>query len=95
MLYYLFEHLDKLGIAGAGVFKYISFRASLAGILGLLLALIAGKGIIGWLQRQQIGETIRELGLEGQMQKKRHPYHGRHYHHFEHHYSNAVIGKTR
>jgi phospho-N-acetylmuramoyl-pentapeptide-transferase len=70
MLYYLFEHLDKLGIAGAGVFKYISFRASLAGILGLLLALIAGKGIIGWLQRQQIGETIRELGLEGQMQKK-------------------------
>ncbi len=70
MLYYLFEHLDKLGIAGAGVFKYISFRASLAGILSLLLALIAGKGIIGWLQRQQIGETIRELGLEGQMQKK-------------------------
>ena len=70
MLYYLFEHLDKLGIAGAGVFKYISFRASLAGILSLLLALIAGKSIIGWLQRQQIGETIRELGLEGQMQKK-------------------------
>jgi phospho-N-acetylmuramoyl-pentapeptide-transferase len=70
MLYYLFEHLDKLGIAGAGVFKYISFRASLAGIMSLLLALIAGKSIIGWLQRQQIGETIRELGLEGQMQKK-------------------------
>jgi phospho-N-acetylmuramoyl-pentapeptide-transferase len=70
MLYYLFEHLDKLGIAGTGVFKYISFRASLAGILSLLLALIAGKSIIGWLQRQQIGETIRELGLEGQMQKK-------------------------
>lgn len=70
MLYYLFEHLDKLGIAGAGVFKYISFRASLAGILSLLLALIAGKSIIGWLQRQQIGESIRELGLEGQMQKK-------------------------
>jgi phospho-N-acetylmuramoyl-pentapeptide-transferase len=70
MLYYLFEHLDKLGIAGAGVFKYISFRASLAGIISLLFALIAGKSIIGWLQRQQIGETIRELGLEGQMQKK-------------------------
>ena len=70
MLYYLFEHLDKMGFAGAGVFKYISFRASLAGILSLLLALIAGKSIIGWLQRQQIGETIRELGLEGQMQKK-------------------------
>lgn len=70
MLYYLFEHLDKIGIAGAGVFKYISFRASLAGIMSLLIALIAGKSIIGWLQKQQIGETIRELGLEGQMQKK-------------------------
>ena len=70
MLYYLFEHLDKIGIAGAGVFKYISFRASLAGIMSLLIALIAGKIIIGWLQKQQIGETIRELGLEGQMQKK-------------------------
>lgn len=70
MLYYLFEYLDKLGISGAGVFKYISFRASLAGILSLLIALIAGKSIIAWLQKQQIGETIRELGLEGQMQKK-------------------------
>lgn len=70
MLYYLFEYLDKLCISGAGVFKYISFRASLAGILSLLIALIAGKSIIAWLQKQQIGETIRELGLEGQMQKK-------------------------
>ena len=70
MLYYLFKYLDKSGFAGAGVFNYITFRASLAGILGLLIALIAGKGIIGWLQKKQIGETIRELGLEGQMQKK-------------------------
>ncbi len=70
MLYYLFKYLDKSGFAGAGVFNYITFRASLAGILGLLIALIAGKSIIRWLQKQQIGETIRELGLEGQMQKK-------------------------
>jgi phospho-N-acetylmuramoyl-pentapeptide-transferase len=70
MLYYLFKYLDKSGFAGAGVFNYITFRASLAGILGLLIALIAGKSIIKWLQKQQIGETIRELGLEGQMQKK-------------------------
>ena len=70
MLYYLFEYLDKSHIMGAGVFKYISFRASLAGILGLLIALIAGKGIIRWLQMKQIGESIRDLGLEGQMQKK-------------------------
>lgn len=70
MLYYLFKYLDKSGFTGAGVFNYITFRASLAGILGLLIALIAGKSIIKWLQKQQIGETIRELGLEGQMQKK-------------------------
>jgi phospho-N-acetylmuramoyl-pentapeptide-transferase len=70
MLYYLFEHLDKLGYTGAGVFKYISFRAALAGISSLLIALIAGKRIIEWLQKQQIGETIRDLGLEGQIQKK-------------------------
>jgi phospho-N-acetylmuramoyl-pentapeptide-transferase len=70
MLYYLFKYLDKSGFAGAGVFNYITFRASLAGILGLLIALIAGKSIIKWLEKQQIGETIRELGLEGQMQKK-------------------------
>ena len=70
MLYYLFKYLDKSGFSGAGVFNYITFRASLAGILGLLIALIAGKSIIKWLQKQQIGETIRELGLEGQMQKK-------------------------
>lgn len=70
MLYYLFEYLNKHQITGAGVFKYISFRASLAGILALLIALIVGKGIIHWLQKKQIGETIRDLGLEGQLQKK-------------------------
>jgi phospho-N-acetylmuramoyl-pentapeptide-transferase len=70
MIYHLFKYLDSIHVAGAGVFQYISFRASLAGILSLLLALWAGKGIIRWLQKQQIGETIRDLGLEGQMQKK-------------------------
>lgn len=70
MLYHLFKYLDELGYSGAGVFNFISFRASLAGIVALLIALIAGKQIIYWLQRQQIGESIRDLGLEGQMQKK-------------------------
>jgi phospho-N-acetylmuramoyl-pentapeptide-transferase len=70
MLYYIFKYLDKSGISGAGVFNYISFRAALAGILSLLIALWAGKGIIHWLQKKQIGESIRNLGLEGQMQKK-------------------------
>lgn len=70
MLYYFFKYLDQSGFAGAGVFNYISFRAAIAGIMSLLIALWAGKSIIGWLQKKQIGETIRELGLEGQMQKK-------------------------
>lgn len=70
MLYYLFKYLDEMGYSGAGVFNYISFRASVAGIFALLIALIAGKKIIALLQKQQIGETIRDLGLEGQMQKK-------------------------
>lgn len=70
MLYYLFKYLQEINVPGAGVFKYISFRAPMAGILSLLIALIIGKVIIRWLQKQQIGETIRELGLEGQMQKK-------------------------
>lgn len=70
MLYYFFHFLDQNHVSGAGVFQYITFRASLAGILSLLIALLIGKRIIGWLQKKQIGETIRELGLEGQMQKK-------------------------
>jgi len=70
MLYYLFKYLDSLNVAGAGVFQYISFRASMAGILSLLIALLFGKRIIRWLQKQQIGEEIRDLGLEGQLQKK-------------------------
>src|SRR6056300_691513 len=70
MLYHIFKYLDELGFSGAGVFNYISFRAALAGISALLLSLIAGKRIIAFLQKLQIGETIRDLGLEGQMQKK-------------------------
>lgn len=70
MLYYLFQYLDEIGIRGAGVFNFISFRAAMAGITSLLLALIAGKSIIRYLQKLQIGESIRDLGLEGQMQKK-------------------------
>lgn len=70
MLYHIFKYLDELGFSGASVFNYISFRAALAGISALLLSLIAGKQIIAYLQKLQIGETIRDLGLEGQMQKK-------------------------
>ncbi len=70
MLYYLFEYLDKIGIPGAGVFQYISFRAAMAIIASLIVSLLVGKRWIYFLQKKQIGETIRDLGLEGQMQKK-------------------------
>jgi phospho-N-acetylmuramoyl-pentapeptide-transferase len=70
MLYYLFEYLDKtLNIPGTGVFQYITFRSALALMLSLLLSTIYGKRIIGFLRKQQIGETVRELGLEGQKEK--------------------------
>ena len=70
MLYYLFEYLDKiLDVPGTGVFQYITFRSGLALMLSLLLSTIYGKRIIGFLQRQQVGETVRELGLAGQNEK--------------------------
>lgn len=70
MLYYLFEYLDKtLNISGTGVFQYITFRSALAFMLSLLLSTIYGKRIVGFLRRQQIGETVRELGLAGQNEK--------------------------
>ncbi len=70
MFYYLFNYLEGLNFPGARMFHYISFRASLAIILSLTIGLIVGKRIIRMLQRQQIGEEIRDLGLEGQMQKR-------------------------
>ncbi|MDR0732703.1 MAG: phospho-N-acetylmuramoyl-pentapeptide-transferase [Dysgonamonadaceae bacterium] len=69
MLYYLFDYLDKLDVPGAGVFHYISFRSVLALILSLAISTIIGRRIIEKLQLLQIGETIRNLGLEGQMKK--------------------------
>jgi phospho-N-acetylmuramoyl-pentapeptide-transferase len=70
MLYYLFEYLDKLGLPGAGVFQYISFRAGMAAFLSLIITIIFGKTLINYLRRRQVGEDIRDLGLEGQMGKK-------------------------
>lgn len=70
MLYYLFEYLDKiLDVPGTGVFQYITFRSALALLFSLLLSTIYGKRIIRFLQRQQVGETVRELGLAGQNEK--------------------------
>lgn len=71
MLYYLFGYLDRMfDLPGAGVFQYISFRAALAVILSLLISLVFGKKIIRLLHRKQVGETVRDLGLDGQKQKQ-------------------------
>jgi phospho-N-acetylmuramoyl-pentapeptide-transferase len=71
MLYYLFNYLDRVfDFPGAGVFKYISFRASSAMVLSLLIAAVYGKPIIRKLQNLQIGESIRDLGLNGQLEKR-------------------------
>ena len=70
MLYYLFHYLDSLSVPGAGVFDYISFRAAMAIITSLLISMVFGKRIINLLRKQQIGETVRDLGLEGQKAKE-------------------------
>jgi len=72
MIYHLVEYLKQIGVdlPGQGLFGYLSFRAIAAFTTALLISIFAGRKIIGWLQKKQIGETIRDLGLEGQMQKK-------------------------
>ena len=70
MIYHLFEALKEYDIPGQGLMTYLSFRAIFASITAMLISLIIGKRIIGWLQKKQIGEEIRDLGLEGQLQKK-------------------------
>ena len=69
MLYYLFDYLDSLNFPGAGLFQYISFRAGLALISSLIISIVIGKKIINKLRQQQIGETVRDLGLAGQIEK--------------------------
>ncbi len=71
MLYYLFRYLDNnFDFPGAGVFQYISFRAAMAIITSLIISLLFGKTIIRYLHRKQVGETVRDLGLEGQKEKQ-------------------------
>jgi phospho-N-acetylmuramoyl-pentapeptide-transferase len=69
MLYYLFDFLEKLDVPGAGVFQYISFRAAMAVFTSLLISLLFGKSLIRLLQKKQVGETVRDLGLKGQNEK--------------------------
>ncbi|MCT4636725.1 MAG: phospho-N-acetylmuramoyl-pentapeptide-transferase [Bacteroidales bacterium] len=70
MLYYLFDYLNSIDFPGAGVFQYLSFRSAMAVIVSLLITTIWGKRVIRFMQVKQIGEEIRDLGLEGQYEKK-------------------------
>jgi phospho-N-acetylmuramoyl-pentapeptide-transferase len=71
MFYYLFSYLQQeYNLTGAGLFEYISFRSGMAAMLSLIITISFGKGLIGYLQKRQVGESIRNLGLEGQMEKK-------------------------
>ena len=70
MLYYLFDFLERnYQVPGAGLFQFLSFRAAIAALISLLLSTLYGKRVIDFLSRQQIGESIRDLGLAGQNEK--------------------------
>lgn len=71
MLYYFFKYLDQvIDFPGAGIFEYISFRAGAAVITSLVITMLFGKRLINFLKKKQVGETIRDLGLDGQMEKQ-------------------------
>jgi phospho-N-acetylmuramoyl-pentapeptide-transferase len=70
MLYYFFDWLNHMHVPGAGVFKYISFRAAMAVLTSLIISAVFGKRIINILHRKQVGETVRDLGLQGQSEKQ-------------------------
>ena len=81
MFYYLFTYLkEEIDLIGAGVFQYISFRAGMAALLSLIITITFGKKLINLLHRKQVGESIRDLGLEGQMEKKGTPTMGNYTH---------------
>ena len=69
MLYYLFKYLQEFGVTGSGLFNYISFRSAMAVITSLLITMIFGKRFIKYMKRRQIGESVRDLYLDGQKQK--------------------------
>ncbi|MBK7652688.1 MAG: phospho-N-acetylmuramoyl-pentapeptide-transferase [Flammeovirgaceae bacterium] len=71
MLYYFFDYIEKnFDLPGAGLFQYISFRAGAAAVLSLIITITFGQRLINYLRKKQVGEEIRDLGLEGQIQKK-------------------------
>lgn len=96
MLYYFFEYLYKVvDVPGAGVFQYITFRSALAVILSMLISTIYGKRIITFLRNQQVGETVRELGLAGQNEKAGTPTMGGINHYYRHLNSGFAAHQTQ
>ena len=69
MLYYLFKYLQEIGVPGSGLFNFISFRSGMAVITSLLITMFFGKRFIAYMRRRQIGESVRDLYLDGQKQK--------------------------
>ena len=78
MLYHLFEILEsQFNLPGASLFSYLSFRAAVTVIMALSISIVFGKKIINYLKVKQVGENVRELGLEGEEKKVRYPNYGR------------------
>ncbi len=94
MLYYLFEYLNQHDVPGAGLFQYITFRAAAAIIVSLLISMVFGKKIIDYIRKKQVGETIRDLGLEGQNAKSWNPNNGWFNYFGFYPHSNFIIRKT-
>ncbi len=95
MLYYLFDYLDKMDVPGMGMFRYVSTRSALALVLSIIIGTVIGRRIINLLQKQQIGEIVRDLGLEGQMKKTGTPTMGGDYHHHSHSYTRTSFLPVR
>jgi hypothetical protein len=96
MLYYLFEYLrEAFQLPGANVFQYITFRAAMAVITSLLISLVFGKKLIEILRKKQVGESIRDLGLDGQMEKKRYTNNGGYYHYRIYPYTRIALYQTQ
>ena len=71
MLYHLFSYLESTyDLSGAGLFQFVTFRAAMSIITSLIIGIAFGKKIIEWLQMKQVGEIVRDLGLQGQIEKK-------------------------
>jgi len=96
MLYQLFSWLHKsFNIPGLGAFQFLTSRIAMAILLSLFIATVFGKKMILFLQKKQIGETVRELGLAGEQQKKGNSYNGRYYYSIEYFNSNNIICQFR